>query len=88
MQSTSYESKNSEWEGINSDERLFSWGIVPFNEGMRAGNSFKYQKVDRRQNVVCESLDLGVPNLPPSRWAASRYICFLSSEREDASGSS
>lgn len=52
MQSTSYESKTCEWEGINSYERLFPRGVVPFNVGIQAGNSFKYQKVDRRQNVI------------------------------------
>lgn len=52
MQSASYESKTSEWEDIHSYERLFPSGIVPFNEGIQAGNSFKYQKVGRRQNVT------------------------------------
>lgn len=31
MQSTSYESKTSEWEGIHSYERLFPWDIVPLS---------------------------------------------------------
>lgn len=32
MQSTSYESKTSEWEGIHSYERIFfPWDIVPFS---------------------------------------------------------
>lgn len=34
MQSTSYESKTTEWEGIHSYETLFPRGIVPFNEGI------------------------------------------------------
>lgn len=31
---------------------IFPWDEVLFNEDIQAGNSFKYQKVDRRQNVI------------------------------------
>lgn len=51
-QSTSYESKTSEWKGAHSYERLSPGGLVCLKEGIRAGNSFKHQEVDRRQSVT------------------------------------